>query len=243
MIYNIDEYKINVEIMGYGEPVLLIHGLGSANFAMYPYAYYIKDFRRIYVDVPNHGKSGDYEIDLDGISSIFKKIMDNLSFEKFSIIGISMGSMIASIMANKYRDSVKKLVLISPTTHLDEDVFKTISMWSGSEEESMRASFSEKFIRDNIDRIREYEKLHPFDPMRSSQIGTALLSFDIRNYKIPTDTLILIGIHDILFGPRFEEYLREVFISGKIIKIDSGHSMTFEAIDKIGPIIRDFIKG
>lgn len=243
MICNVDDYQINIEIMGYGDPVLLIHGLGSANFAMYPYAHYLSDFRRIYVDVPNHGKSGDYEIGLDEISGIFKKIMDNLNFEKFSVIGISMGSMIASIMASKYQDSLKKVVLISPTTHLDEQVFKTISMWVGSEEESLRASFSEKFIRENLDRIRAYETLHPFDPVRSSQMGAALASFDIRNYKITTETLILIGIHDILFGPRFEDSLGKVFPNSRIVEVDSGHSMTFEAIDRIGPVIREFMLG
>lgn len=154
-----------------------------------------------------------------------------------------MGSIIASIMASKYTDFIKKIVLISPTTHLDEQVFRTILMWAGPEKESLIASFSEEFISENIDRIRAYESLHPFDPVRSSKIGAALLSFDIRNYKITTDALILIGIHDILFGLRFEGSLKETFPKGRIVKVDSGHSMTFEAIDKIGPIIRQFMLG
>ena len=104
------------EIKGEGDPVLLVHGLGSkkeswiAQFK--PLSEYFKVIR---FDNRGAGKSdrpkGDYSMELfaDDIAAL----LDYLKIEKTHIIGCSLGGMIVQNFVLKYPHRVNKIVLIN----------------------------------------------------------------------------------------------------------------------------------
>ncbi|MFW9826088.1 MAG: alpha/beta fold hydrolase [Candidatus Thorarchaeota archaeon] len=108
--------KICYEILGQGEPVLLVHGLGSkkeswiAQFK--PLSEYFKVIR---FDNRGAGKSdrpkGEYTMELfaDDIAGL----MDFIEIDKAHIIGWSLGGMIVQNFVIKYPERVNKMVLIN----------------------------------------------------------------------------------------------------------------------------------
>ncbi len=110
------ERTLHYCIRGRGEPVLLIHGLGSSgadwNFqlpALQP------RFRTIMPDLPGCGRSGrspaGYAIDASARS--LWSLLDGLGVERPNIVGFSLGGAVALEMALLRPDSVPRLVLIN----------------------------------------------------------------------------------------------------------------------------------
>ncbi|MFW9822482.1 MAG: alpha/beta fold hydrolase [Candidatus Thorarchaeota archaeon] len=112
----INGVNICYEIYGDGDPVLLVHGLGTKKEAWIgqtePLA---KHFKIIRFDNRGAGKSerpdGPYtmEIFADDINAL----MDFLKIDKFHIIGWSLGGMIVQNFVLKYPHRVNKMVLIN----------------------------------------------------------------------------------------------------------------------------------
>ena len=61
--------NIYYEVNGEGPGVLFLHGLGGSLDSMYPIGESLKSYKRIYVDIPCHGKSDNFEINFDDIST------------------------------------------------------------------------------------------------------------------------------------------------------------------------------
>ncbi|MGO4833361.1 alpha/beta fold hydrolase, partial [Rhizobiaceae sp. 2RAB30] len=101
-----------------GKPTLLIHGYTDNSRSWSLIAPYLKDRRLIAVDLRGHGKSdapaccyaySDFADDV----SLF---LDALGVAKADVIGHSLGSLTAQLLAAQHPDKVDQLVLISSTT-------------------------------------------------------------------------------------------------------------------------------
>ena len=98
-----------------GTPVLALHGWQDNCASFSGLAPLLRGMQLIAVDLPGHGKSAwknkeDYVFPswvLDGF-----EIADALGWEKFSLMGHSMGAGIASLMAGTLPHRITKLVLI-----------------------------------------------------------------------------------------------------------------------------------
>ncbi len=108
--------KICYEILGEGEPVVLVHGFGSKKESwIAQYKPLAEHFQVIRFDNRGAGKSdrpkGEYtmEIFADDIAGL----MNNLNIEKAHIIGWSLGGMIVQNFVLKYPHFVNKMVLIN----------------------------------------------------------------------------------------------------------------------------------
>jgi proline-specific peptidase len=113
---HINGLKICYDIHGDGEPVLLIHGLGSKKEAWIGQTKPLAEhFKVIRFDNRGAGKSdrpdGPYtmEIFADDINAF----MESLEIEKSHIIGWSLGAMIVQNFILKYPHRVDKMVLIN----------------------------------------------------------------------------------------------------------------------------------
>lgn len=112
-----DEVTIAYMDEGQGEPIVLIHGLGSYAPAWKKNIEALKKTHRcIAIDLPGYGKSskGNYEGSMTFYADIVKKISDKLGLEKVTLAGHSMGGQISIMAALAYPELVDKLILISP---------------------------------------------------------------------------------------------------------------------------------
>lgn len=119
--FDSNEIKIHYEIAGSGEPLLLIHGLGSScqdwemqvdHFARY--------FQVITLDLRGHGKTskttGPYSMALFAEDSAH--LLESLDCGPVNIMGISLGGMVAFQMALDHPRLIKKLVIVNSVPEL-----------------------------------------------------------------------------------------------------------------------------
>jgi len=120
-ILNLDDIKLYYEIQGAGDPLLLIHGLGSSSRDWeLQMGFFSQQYRVIVFDVRGHGKSdkppGPYSISL--FTTDTAKLLQELNASPAHILGISMGGMIAFQMAIDFPALVKSLVIVNSTPEL-----------------------------------------------------------------------------------------------------------------------------
>jgi 3-oxoadipate enol-lactonase len=127
-INDIDTYY---EMTGTGEPLLLIHGLGSSarNWKL-QVQYFAEKYRVITYDLRGHGRSnkppGPYSMRI--FSKDTAALLTGLEAAPAHVVGISMGGMIAFELAVHYPDLLRSLVIVnsvpevrvtSPREHLE----------------------------------------------------------------------------------------------------------------------------
>ncbi|PAU94153.1 alpha/beta hydrolase [Aliifodinibius salipaludis] len=112
-----DGQKVAYMDKGKGEPIILIHGLGSYIPAWKQTIPALSEkYRVIALDLPGYGKSSK-DVDSYSIPSFAKTVadlQDSLEIEKATWAGHSMGSQIALWAAIDYPDKISRLVLLAP---------------------------------------------------------------------------------------------------------------------------------
>ena len=112
---------IYYEIHGQGEPLVLIHGLGSSardwELQIPPLA---RNFQVIALDLRGHGRSekapGPYSMDL--FAKDTADLIQSFGIPAPHLMGISLGGMVAFQMALDYPGLVRSLVVINSTPEL-----------------------------------------------------------------------------------------------------------------------------
>ena len=99
------------------ETILFIHGLASYMPAWKKNIEVLsKTYRCIAIDLPGYGKSskGAYECSMDFFATSIKEMMDSKGISSYYVAGHSMGGQISMVMALKYPNTVKGLILTAP---------------------------------------------------------------------------------------------------------------------------------
>ncbi|MDE1461985.1 alpha/beta fold hydrolase [Spartinivicinus poritis] len=117
----VNQQQLYYEIQGSGEPVILLHGLGSSS---QDWSYQVpalqNDYQVITLDLRGHGQSskppGPYSIKMlaDDVSCLAKQF----GFHQYHLIGISMGGMIAFQLAVDQPQQILSLSIINSGPHL-----------------------------------------------------------------------------------------------------------------------------
>lgn len=117
--YKIDGYKINVEVLGKGDPIFFLPG-GPGNSHDYMqgnFGQYYKTNTVVFFDWLGRGKSdnaknsSEYSVEND--VEVIEKLRKKLGFKKISLVGHSYGTVPAQAYAIKYDGNVDKMVLIN----------------------------------------------------------------------------------------------------------------------------------
>ncbi|TFG47851.1 MAG: alpha/beta fold hydrolase, partial [Anaerolineales bacterium] len=121
------------EIHGYGEPFLLLHGLGSSTrdweLQMGHFSNY---FQVITMDLRGHGLSGKppgpYSVRLFAADAA--ELLKVLSVHPAHILGISLGGMVALQLAVDYPDLCQSLVVVNSTAEMKPKTLNEIfALW------------------------------------------------------------------------------------------------------------------
>ena len=121
------------EIHGTGEPLLLIHGLGSSSRDWeYQLPAFSEHYQVITCDVRGHGQSakppGPYSVPMFADDII--QLMQALDIAPAHVLGISMGGMIAYQMAVDHPEMVKSLIAVNCNPELPVRNFKDrLAIW------------------------------------------------------------------------------------------------------------------
>lgn len=103
-------------VAGKGEPLLLIHGLGSSIIPWHHNIEALAQHFRVYaMDLPGHGLSekpnGTNRYTLDESVQFLHAFCERLQLDQVNLLGRSMGGLLAFAFALRYPERVKKLVV------------------------------------------------------------------------------------------------------------------------------------
>ncbi|MCP5093947.1 MAG: alpha/beta fold hydrolase [Chloroflexi bacterium] len=132
-IASVNNIELYYETHGAGEPLLLIHGLGSsAQDWEFQLEAFSKKYQVVLVDVRGHGRSakppGSYSVSL--FAQDMAALLTHLQLESAHVVGISMGGMIGLQMVVTYSQFVKSLIVINATPDLiPQSISDYLKVW------------------------------------------------------------------------------------------------------------------
>ena len=112
----VGDAELYYEVAGTGDPVVLLHGLGSSTRDWEPQiAELSRHYRVVSIDLRGHGRSsrapGPYS--MAGFATDVAAVMTHLAIDSAHICGISLGGMVAFQLAADTPDRVRTLAIIN----------------------------------------------------------------------------------------------------------------------------------
>jgi len=130
---NVRDISIYYEVSGEGEPVLLLHGLGSSiRDWEWQVPLFAQQYRVITCDIRGHGRSskppGPYSI--SQFTADVVELLHQLQVDPAHILGLSMGGMIAFQLAVDHPQLVKSMVIVNSGPELVPRTWKEhLGIW------------------------------------------------------------------------------------------------------------------
>lgn len=235
------------EEAGQGEPLVLIRGLGSD---LQAWALQVpalaRQFRVITYDNRGAGRTGapDKPYTIEGMADDLAFLLEALKIETASVLGYSMGGMIAQEFALKYPKKLEKLILLGTADKLDGysravvDSFINIRRSSMSREQQVRAQAPFLYSAALFDDEDRYERAiranvdNPYAQQDHAFIrqARAVLAFDSsgRASGIKAPTLVVTNEEDILIPPRNGERLSKAIEGSQLLSLAGAHAGVVE---------------
>ncbi|MED5292609.1 MAG: 2-succinyl-6-hydroxy-2,4-cyclohexadiene-1-carboxylate synthase [Actinomycetota bacterium] len=247
-----DNVVIEAEVMGDGDPILIIHGFTGCASAMTPLTELLHG-RRIIPDLVGHGRSESpaslAPYYLENISSQLSSLLRQLDASPASIVGYSMGGRIALTFALSHPEMVKSLALIGTSPGIsnqqdrahrlehDYELGASISqrgigdfvntwvaqpMW-----DSLRQSLTSKQWQDSVNQRISNHPLGLANSLRATGTGAMTPLHDVLEHLSPP-TLVLVGEKDQKFLEIAQQFVPRIpDASIRVIK-NSGHATHLE---------------
>lgn len=262
-----DKIKVNgielyVEEHGLGEPLLLIEGLGYANWSWFRQKEeFAKHFRTIIFDNRGVGDSDkpDEPYSIELLAEDAAGVLSALGIKSAHILGVSMGGFIAQQLAISYPSVVRSLVLSCtsfggpnslPITQEAQDSMLKISGLSIEEmiRHGLMVAFAEQFAKSHagiIEKIIFWRMEKPTPRYAWERQYTAAGTFNIESKltEIKVPTLIITGLDDRVLPSQNSILLKEHIPEAKLIMIpDAGHLFFIEKSEEYNRIVLSFLK-
>lgn len=212
------------ERRGSGSDLVLIHSLG-ADLHLWDAVIdrFTEHFRVLRYDVRGHGTNRPpyREVSIDLMRDDLRALLDGYGIARASIIGLSMGGMIAAAFAAAEPARVDALVLADTAAEFDEGIRASWRERAATArrdgmtplvEPTVARWFPEAFrlaAPPVLDRVRAM--IGAMDPEHYAAAGEALsrLQLSERLRTIRARTVVCVGDEDVAIPPRFSEQLRD----------------------------------
>ena len=255
-VVSVNGVDLYYEIIGSGEPLLLIHGHGSSTRDWaYQVDYFAKKYQVILFDVRGCGRSskpkGPYSMRMFAEdTAAFLQIFDIGSVH---VMGISMGGMIALELSLGFPNLVKSLIVINTYPEMRVETWKErIMVWRRflvlnvfgvrrmgivlskilfikPEQEELRKTFVEHWSENDKRAYRESLK--------------AIVNWDVESRLGEIDCPVLVVASDQDYLPLEEKRIYTTkFPAGKLVVIeDARHAVTAEHPEQLNRIVDEFL--
>jgi len=238
--------NIHHETAGEGQPVVLLHGMGSNSRSWRRQLAGLSGaFKLIAWDAPGYGRSSDPagKPSMDYYTSRLREFLDELGVRRTHLLGHSMGGVIAQDFYRMHSDRVLKLILadtrfVGSKDTLDERL-KMIQTMSPTQLATERApkllsrSAADKLVRETVSIMSEVRAAgYEF-------AATALAESDTRGmlHDLRVPTLLIWGAEDEI-TPLWDE----VPAGARLAVIpDAGHLCYAEQPDVFNTIVGEFL--
>jgi pimeloyl-ACP methyl ester carboxylesterase len=236
-----------------GKPTLLIHGYTDNSRSWSLIAPYLKNRRLLAIDLRGHGKSDAPACcyaytDFADDASLF---LDAMGVAKADVIGHSLGSMTAQMLAAQHPEKVDHLVLISSTTAIGGG--QGSWLWDNVTKLTAPIDPNSQFMKDwyanpnpvdedYITRERTESAAVPLHVWNGVLWGTVVNDLTLIAPMVKAPVLVLWGDQDGLFDLSHQEKLEKAYPEAdfEIFK-GAGHNMFWEFPEKAAKIINLYL--
>lgn len=248
------------EVQGEGEPLVLISGYTQDHTswaAMLPV--FSKKYRTIVLDNRGAGQTvtPDGPFTIEDMADDVSGLLDSLNIKKASVIGISLGGIIAQALAIRHPEKVKGLVLCSTGSR------------GSPRSRFVLGTLAEELAKGKIDREFYYKMVFPLlfsnnffanpdmlkmvmsrtlaskvDPANILRQRQAINVIDLTALlgSIKAPTLVVHGNEDILFPISYGKELATGLANAKLVVLEGGSHMAYaEMADKVVPAVMGFL--
>ena len=236
-----------------GTPVVLLHGYTDNSRSWSLIAPYLKNFRFIAFDQRGHGDSDKPECCYTLMDMAFdvKLFLDALKIEHASIIGHSLGSMVAQVFAANYPNRIEKLVLIGstikPVTKRGDwlwDAIMGLQAPIDPQGEFMKAWYANPNPVDAafLEREMVESAAVPIHVWRGILKELLVADFGQLAPDIKAETLIVWGDQDGFFNEQSQKDLRAALPTAQFKAFTGlGHNLMWENPVDVGKVIAEFL--
>jgi pimeloyl-ACP methyl ester carboxylesterase len=258
----VGDIEIAYDSRGSGEPVILIAGFTAVKESWeLQVAELAKHFRVVTFDNRGVGETTATtpSFSIADMAADTVGLMDALGIDSAHVFGVSMGGLIAQILALDHAGRVRKVAL-GCTTHggrhavqPEREVMEILARASDPStpvEESVRLRlpviFAERFIREEAERLEEFVQFsirHWPTPEGAAGQLAALSVFNVKKRlgEIRCPVLAITGSEDRMMPPENSRLLAEGIAGAEHYLVDgTGHSFFLEKPDEVNRILIDF---
>jgi proline iminopeptidase len=263
-----DGYKLNVEEIGAGFPVTVLHGGPGLDHSMFrPYLDALGDeYRLLYVDERGQGRSDRVDpetLSLDRFARDVDLLAEALGLDGFALLGHSFGAIIATYHATELGTAAAYVISGGGDSSdaLDGDVAESLAALGDGGKAIADSWQLEKTVatEEQLKQLlRDQMPFHfygePPPGYGEETVGSPEVlryfanmgygDFDYRPKLKDVDkpTLVLVGEHDRTTTPRAARALREGIPGSELYVVpDAGHMSFVEQTDEYIAVVRDFL--
>ena len=244
--------ELYYELHGGGPPLVLVMGIGydSSLWTLEQVPALSTQFQVILVDNRDAGRSSRarHPYEIADMADDLAGLLDALGIARSSVLGLSMGGMIAQEFALRHADRLDRLVLAGTGAAPARSAVDPIEIWSWVKANDPTGAvfggqqfvslFSTAFLR-NHEAVRHTAELlasnpYPMSPEAYGRQADAYRQFDAldRLSAITAPTLVIVGEHDLLTPPWIAREVAEA-IPGARFQVIQGDGVLASRADRM----------
>ncbi len=259
---SVNEISLYYEVVGEGQPLVLISGLASDGASWAPATPFLTPHAKVILP-DNRGcgqtRTKDNAVTLEAMADDIIALLDHLGIEQTDMLGHSMGGVIAMAIAARRPERLRRLILSATTPAVPpraRSVIETlVSLREAGvpEEVWYRAFFhwlfhpeffeSEAAVSAAIAMAKAYPHAQTPDDMRRQVDALRAYDASALPAQIETETLILAGEGDLLFSPQM---IAENFRSLKNHRVEilpnAAHSLQWDQPEAFAHAVVRFLR-
>jgi 3-oxoadipate enol-lactonase len=249
----INGIKLFVDVQGAGYPLILIHGVGGDHKAHFrkiigPLS---KNFKTIALDCRGHGQSDKpRQFTMEDHVDDILGVMDHFGIEKAHLLGVSMGSYIAQLVAITAPKRIDKLILtVTKSNGLTSSIQRLFKEHetdiSGLDMHSTIVKLLKYMVYDPVFMKKHLEVFETtLNPDQFNAANKAIGAFDFRKdlSRITIPTLVISGKYDGLNTPAEGKEVASLIKNAIYVEMArSGHAPAFEETEGYIDIVERFL--
>ena len=251
--------SINIHFLveGKGDPITLIHGVGSNLKSWDHVVQRLKgNFTVLRMDLRGQGQSKGITDDctLENFVDDVLEAMDNAGFGKSHLIGFSLGGMIAQLFALTHPERINRLALISSVAGRNPEEKKRLADRAKTIREegigavigaSDKRWFTDAFRQANPEKVeKRLKQLLANDPASYAIAYRIFAESEVgdRIHAIPHQTLVATGEHDVGSNTRMAKFMHDQIQNSELVIFpELRHSLLVEAPDLVADLLLKFL--
>ncbi len=255
---DLSDSRAYYEIIGEGEPLLLIPGLGATcRIWDHIVPELARHFTLILLDNRGMGlsKAKKKPHTLADYSTDYRELLDFLNVDVAHVLGLSLGGIAAQRFAVDHPDKIKRLILMSCADRFTPYLLRMTALLGHSLRRFPRMLFLQTmelltsaplYLDEHSAQIDKMMLDKCKNPIPASAMATQLRALlrsemDPRDYKITAPTLVIAGQYDALIPSCYAKIMADKIPGSQYILLKgAGHNPLAEMPDTVLPIVIRF---